>query len=250
MIDLRKGKRLIAETRLVRYETRVERAIKAALRKREDLVVESVTKSLTAAGPMDPFSGDTWPDQLASELEPALEDVLEDVKGDLQKRTGARSTATIDITGQLDRMIGKMESLGPDTARRLEKTIAEGIQQGDSLSTVRKQIREVFKMAERQAATIARTETAMAVSGFSHESAMALHTSGTPLWKQWLATDDSRTRPTHNEADNQERPLDQPFDVGGAAMMHPHDPAGPAKENVNCRCSSTYSTEPTINEGE
>jgi hypothetical protein len=30
--------------------------------------------------------------------------------------------------------------------------------------------------------------------------------------------------------------MDEPFTVGGASLMYPGDPAGPAEEVINCRC--------------
>jgi len=56
------------------------------------------------------------------------------------------------------------------------------------------------------------------------------------LQKQWVATGDGRTRASHLAAHGQVVDVDKPFSVGGAELMHPHDPAGPAKETINCRC--------------
>ena len=56
------------------------------------------------------------------------------------------------------------------------------------------------------------------------------------LQKQWVATGDGRTRRSHLDAHGQVVDVDKPFTVGGAELMHPHDPAGPAKETINCRC--------------
>jgi uncharacterized protein with gpF-like domain len=56
-------------------------------------------------------------------------------------------------------------------------------------------------------------------------------------FKQWLSTDDTRTRPTHNAADRQRTLLSEPFRVGTASLLFPGDPRGPAAEVINCRCS-------------
>jgi len=53
-----------------------------------------------------------------------------------------------------------------------------------------------------------------------------------------VATGDGRTRDSHLAAHGQVVDVDKPFEVGGAELMHPHDPAGPAKETINCRCRS------------
>ena len=58
------------------------------------------------------------------------------------------------------------------------------------------------------------------------------------MQKEWIASFDDRTRSSHSEAGASD-PVDynQPFMVGGSFMMFPGDPAGPAAEVINCRCS-------------
>jgi uncharacterized protein with gpF-like domain len=56
-------------------------------------------------------------------------------------------------------------------------------------------------------------------------------------FKQWISTDDTRTRPTHVEADKQRTLLSSPFVVGNSQLQFPGDPRGPAAEVINCRCS-------------
>ena len=63
-------------------------------------------------------------------------------------------------------------------------------------------------------------------------------------YKQWLATEDERTRPTHNEAHGQRVPLETPFVVGGAPLDYPGDPRGPDQEVINCRCTLIYFSGP------
>jgi hypothetical protein len=56
--------------------------------------------------------------------------------------------------------------------------------------------------------------------------------------KRWLTSIDGRERDSHRAADGQERDFDEPFDVNGAQLMFPGDPAGPPGEVINCRCTS------------
>lgn len=57
-----------------------------------------------------------------------------------------------------------------------------------------------------------------------------------PLDKVWIATIDSKTRPTHWAADGQRVALKAAFIVGGEALAFPQDPAGSPREIKNCRC--------------
>lgn len=83
-----------------------------------------------------------------------------------------------------------------------------------------------------RATRIARTE---ATASYNAGALSALDAEGA-VTKIWEATGDSRTRPTHRDADGQEVPIASRFTVGVAALMMPGDPSGPAAEVVDCRC--------------
>lgn len=94
---------------------------------------------------------------------------------------------------------------------------------------------------EFKARRIARTETIGAFNGGDYAGALAAEEQeGRTLWKQWLATDDERTRHSHVLADGQVRELRTPFIVGGWPLEHPGDPVGPGHEVINCRCTALY----------
>lgn len=61
------------------------------------------------------------------------------------------------------------------------------------------------------------------------------------LTKTWVAVLDSATRPEHVEADGQEVPVDEPFEVGGEDLMYPGDDSGSPENVINCRCTAVYS---------
>ena len=61
--------------------------------------------------------------------------------------------------------------------------------------------------------------------------------------KRWRSRHDDRVRSSHREADGQAVGLDEPFRVGGAELMYPGDPRGPAGEVLNCRCEMYLITE-------
>lgn len=79
--------------------------------------------------------------------------------------------------------------------------------------------------------TIARTETMRA----SNAGADALYKDWGITKREWLATNDNRTRDTHREVNGQVRGMNEPFIVGGSPMMRPGD--GPIGEVANCRCT-------------
>ena len=93
-----------------------------------------------------------------------------------------------------------------------------------------------------RAETILRTELHR-VHNLAHHSQQQEMAERIPgLVKRWIAQGGPRTRPSHLAAHwrYMDAPIsvDQPFIVGGAELMYPGDPAGPAAETINCRCRS------------
>jgi len=122
--------------------------------------------------------------------------------------------------------------------------IERGIQEGSDIPTTTQRVNSVLNAtgSERwpnRARTVARTETMAAVNGGAYRSAVldAEERGDVAPFKVWLSTDDTRTRPTHKEADGQRTLLTEPFRVGGAALLYPGDPNGPAREVIQCRCT-------------
>lgn len=59
----------------------------------------------------------------------------------------------------------------------------------------------------------------------------------TGLKKQWVSgAFRAGRRETHQEADGQIVPFDQPFMVGGEPLDYPRDPKGSAENTINCGC--------------
>lgn len=98
------------------------------------------------------------------------------------------------------------------------------------------------RLPPRRTELIARDQTLRASNAGTH----ALYQDWGVLKKEWYATPDERTRPTHTAASGQIRDMNEPFDVGVARLQYPGDPNGPLAEVIQCRCASL----PVIGEGE
>lgn len=121
--------------------------------------------------------------------------------------------------------------------------VAAGVNLGEGIPQLRARIDTVLSTTQSErwpnrATVIARTETIGALNAgrFDAFRAVAEEDPDLELERIWLATDDSRTRHTHDEADGQRVPLGSPFIVGGAELMFPGDPSGPPQEVIQCRC--------------
>lgn len=123
------------------------------------------------------------------------------------------------------------------TYEGIQAELAEGAAQGEDIPTLAKRIRNLFQQTYRnRAVTVARTEVISAYNGSTLQQAKELGADVVAA-HEWIATPGTRTRHTHRDADGQIKLIDAAFTVGGAQLRYPGDPAGPAKEVVNCRCA-------------
>lgn len=95
-----------------------------------------------------------------------------------------------------------------------------------------------FSTQMARAETIARTEMVGAFNR-SNNDTMSRTAKALPglFDKVWLATKDSRTRPSHREMNGKRVPADGQFRLAGVDVDGPGDPALPPAEVINCRCS-------------
>lgn len=122
--------------------------------------------------------------------------------------------------------------------------VSAGVNLGEGIPELARRVDTILSTtaSERwpnRAVVIARTETIGALNAGRSEAfkTVAEDDPDAGLEKFWLATDDSRTRPTHNHAEGQRVPVGQPFIVGGAELQFPGDPSGPPQEVIQCRCT-------------
>ncbi len=130
-------------------------------------------------------------------------------------------------------------ALGDEAWGNARDTLVEGFDAGEGIGQLRNRVRASTYLSQARAEALARTEVIAAANLGSATSVMLMGADG-PTHKQWLATMDARTRPTHRHADGQVVPIGDPFEVGASSLAVPGDPAAPAAEVVNCRCTVLY----------
>lgn len=122
--------------------------------------------------------------------------------------------------------------------------VAQGALQGESIPALSARINLALNATQTEnwsnrAVVVARTETIAAFNaGREGAFIQVQEDTGDQFEHMWLATADARTRPTHRAADLQRVPLGQPFVVGDTFLARPGDPKGPAKEVIQCRCTT------------
>lgn len=126
------------------------------------------------------------------------------------------------------------------TLQWVRERISAGEAEGLGVEEIARSIRsEADGISRTRALVIARTETHSAAT---YASQAAAESTGLDMEREWIATEDARTRESHAAANGQKVGMREPFTVGGVELMYPGDPAGPAEEVVACRCQILYDT--------
>jgi hypothetical protein len=132
----------------------------------------------------------------------------------------------------------KIDGIADTDRQWLANTIRQGEDKGLRVNEVAANLSDDFdEMSIGRAGTIARTETASAYNAVGLSTAQDLMPDGAT--KVWEVTSDN-PRPWHEEADGQEVPISEPFQVAGEDMDCPGDPSGSPDNTVNCMCVVSY----------
>ena len=132
-------------------------------------------------------------------------------------------------------------SIADTTRSQIVRAVAQGFEDGLGQAGVAGYIRDLIpSFSTARAALIARTETHGAANFGANEAAKE---TGIQLRREWISADDERTREDHALANGQIVGQDEAFDIGGASLMFPGDPSGPAEQIINCRCALGFVVE-------
>lgn len=112
-----------------------------------------------------------------------------------------------------------------------------GLELGEGVAELRERVVASASVSRKRAEVIARTEVNSAMNNGAYEQMKALDVT---TIKEWIATNDARTRESHAEVDGEEIDGDAKFMVGGFPMDHPHDLNAPPSETINCRCTLAW----------
>lgn len=147
----------------------------------------------------------------------------------------------LDVESYLQQAVNRLVGIGNELWFNARAALAEGIALGESQPKLAQRIRDAIGVTEPRARVIARTESHGARNFAAHMTMQRFESAyGVPpgvMRKEWQATEDTRTRHTHDVADGQVVGFSEPFIVGGFALAFPGDPTGPPQEVISCRCA-------------
>lgn len=200
-------------------------------------------------GILDTLNGDqfsTISEYLAKSYESGFVGVIYDIHGQGVPLIFPIDQDQVVQAVTLDTKLSKplYNKLGEDVnllKKRVANNISRGIAQGQSYSDIAKNIAvgmvgNYARMnggALYNAMRITRTEAHRISQQAAYDALKKAKDNGADVVKQWDATLDKRTRPSHARVDGEIRELDEPFSNG---LMKPGDPNGRVAEVINCRC--------------
>lgn len=121
--------------------------------------------------------------------------------------------------------------------------ISDGMVEGLTIPEITKQIKSKTGLTPYRASVVARTETHNAATYASVQSVREIEQeTGVKFMKQWIATNDDRTRDSHKDMIGSDPiPVDEKFYVNGEWMDRPGDSSGSPENIINCRCQVIFS---------
>ena len=165
---------------------------------------------------------------------------------DLPLRTAGITAAIPEIdTAALSILQGYstdlVEGLTKDAIKRINTEITLGImgqkQPYEVMKAVGRNLKDksIFRSIAHRAEVITRTEAGRVLEAASQARKEAAARVVPGLQKQWFYGHSPKMpRLDHMAVDGQVRDVDEPFDVGGEKLMYPKDPAGSARQTINC----------------
>ena len=125
----------------------------------------------------------------------------------------------------------------PWNMKKINAETLQGILQGESMDKIAKRMLNVQEINKTQAIRSARTIVTGAENKGRQDSYKRAVEDGIVMKREWLATNDSRTRHWHAELDGVEVDVDEPWENEFGKIMFPGDPSADPANTYNCRCS-------------
>lgn len=163
----------------------------------------------------------------------------------IEQATGSADFTIYDERTVADLIQGKTQILattrvngaqGEARARdQLQKALTSGILQGQSIDKIATQFERVTDMSRTAAIRNARTAVTQAQNAGRQDTYERAEAMGIEMQKEWIATEDDRTRDSHAELDGVRVSVHDPYPNG---LMFPGDDStGDGSEFYNCRCT-------------
>ena len=169
----------------------------------------------------------------------ALEDAVSEIKGysfTLVDADTVRNLALNDETLLPYKYIDGKKDIRWNT-KKVNAEVLQGILQGESIPDIAKRLSNVTEMNKTAAIRNARTSVTSAECKGRQDSYIRATNDGIILNREWIATNDGRSRHSHTLLDGQIAEVDKPFKSELGDIMYPGDPEADPSNVYNCRCT-------------
>jgi hypothetical protein len=223
-------------------------------------VLDHDTSVVRAAASDDEPDLDAWPPRsvwdaaFTEHIVPASEQVWQQA---WQEHLAAAEVVVVDDAEYLQAHLADVATrltgaTWPDEVyERVRAAITAAVAEGDTPKQVQARVADVLDLDawDSRAEVIARTELHAALCTAAYQAGTAQQqVTGERLWKQWLATKDTRTRDAHLRVNGAVVAADEHFTVDGEALLYPHDPKGSPSNTIQCRCALNWLDETEIDD--
>lgn len=259
----------LPDEQVAAYEAQIEAAVRLTLQQVMDTIARRIEASMPvlasalvgADGDVPPNDGlppgqpyvspddlaaipPAWQAAVEQQILPIVAQVFMDAVGQVHAgMVDASGIAALPSVGSLasEQYLAQAQAtfdqIGDGLWETARADLLEGFEQGESIPQLADRLRASAGVSARTGVLVARTQVIEASNAGSFAVAQA---SGLQMKKEFIATPDLRTRPTHLAADGQRVDLNEPFIVGGYSAMFPAAPSLPPAERYNCRCTMGY----------
>jgi len=172
-------------------------------------------------------------DELAVLLSTFIDNAEDVIDYDYNTKTEVREK----VTSPFDAIAIDNIKYASELRREIGSQIIKSIMRGDNALQFTKELKKIAELRLYDIVRIARTETTRFENVGRLDAYSSLEDKGFVVYKEWVAVGDNKTRTAHKDANGQQVPLDEPFNVGGEKLMYPGDPNGTAGNVINCRCT-------------
>ena len=121
--------------------------------------------------------------------------------------------------------------------KKINAEVLQGILQGESMDKIAGRFSKVMEMNRVSAIRNARTTVTGAENKGRQDSYEKATSDGIQLEREWISTNDGRTRHSHRLLDGQTAPVDKPFQSELGPIRFPGDPEAAPANVYNCRCT-------------
>ena len=185
-----------------------------------------------------------WQEQVTQQLVPIAAEVLQTagqaVLAQLVDKSGVAALpklGNLAAETYLRQQANTFDQVGDHLWHTARAQLAQGFEAGESIPQLAARLRQSAGLTARTGVLVARTSV---IESSNFGSLATARASGLAMQKEWIATPDIRTRPTHLAADGQRVDINAKFTVGGHAADFPADPDLPPSERYSCRCTTGY----------